>query len=148
MTSTTIDPKTNPPNPKQRYGDKKPPTAYFPLSALIYGLQAFYDGKLKYGPYNWREIPVEAMTYVEAAMRHLQLYKVGENFTRDTRVHNLGAVIACAAILLDAELHGTLIDNRPLSQAEADLLHEAEKWVQELNELHRKRMMEMEAAKA
>ncbi len=121
-----------PVNPKQIYGDKKPPLAYFPLSALLAGLEALYDGKLKYGPLNWRDNPVEAMTYVDGLIRHAQLYKVGEEFARDTQVKNLGAVIACAAILIDAEAHGTLIDNRRHSTIEADLLHEAEAWVARL----------------
>ena len=62
------------PNPKQLFGDKKPPLAYIPLSAQLANLEALYDGMQKYGPLNWRENPVEAMTYVEAAMRHLQLF--------------------------------------------------------------------------
>lgn len=126
-------------NPKQQFGDKKPPLGYFPLSAQLACMEALYDGKLKYGPHNWREIQVEAQTYVEAAIRHLQLWKVGEERTRDTSVHNLGAVMACCTILIDAQLHGTLIDNRPVSQEEADLLHAAEVWVERLKAVQRER---------
>jgi hypothetical protein len=126
-------------NPKQRFGDKKPPLGYIPLSALLALLEALYDGKLKYSPLNWRENPVEAQTYVEAALRHLQLWKVGEEKTRDTLVSNLGAVMACCTILIDAQLHGTLIDNRAKSQAEADLLHKAEEWVERLKAVQAER---------
>lgn len=129
-----------PPNPKQIYGDKKPPLAYIPMSAQLAELEAFFDGLLKYGPHNWRENPVEAMTYVEAAIRHLQLWKVGEERTRDTLVSNLGAVRACCGILIDAQLHGTLIDNRPISPVEADLLYAGEEWVARLKECHRQRV--------
>lgn len=130
---------TPPPNPKQIYGDKKPPLAYIPMSAQLAELEAFFDGMLKYGPHDWRKNPVEAMTYVEAAFRHLQLWKVGEALTRDTRVQNLGAVRACCGILIDAELHGTLIDNRPISQIEADLLYSGEEWVARLKECQKQR---------
>lgn len=130
-------------NPKEAFGNKKPPLAYIPLSGQLAELEALFDGMLKYGPLNWRESPVEAMTYVEAAMRHLQLYKVGEEITRDTLVQNLGAVKACCTILIDAALHGTLIDNRPHSQAEADLLYQGEEWVDRLKKVQRER----EAAK-
>ena len=126
-------------NPKQRFGDKKPPLGYFPLSAKLACMEALYDGKLKYGPHNWREIQVEAQTYVEAALRHLELWKVGEELTRDTLVKNLGAVMACCTILIDAQAHGTLIDNRAKSQVEADLLHDAEVWVERLKECQRQR---------
>lgn len=118
-----------PSDPKKINGDKKPPLGYIPLSSQLAELSALYDGMLKYGPHNWRTKEVEAMSYINAAIRHLQLYKVGEEFTRDTLVHNLGAVKACCTILIDAALHGTLIDNRPISQQEADLLHDGEEWV-------------------
>lgn len=132
-------PRQLPPNPKQAYGDKKPPLGYLPLSAKLACMEALYDGALKYGAHNWRQQPVEAMTYVEGAIRHLELYKVGEETTRDTLVSNLGAVMACCAILIDAAVHGTLLDNRRKSQAEADLLHEAETWVALLKEKQRER---------
>lgn len=133
-------------NPKQAFGDKKPPLAYIPLSAQLAELEALYDGMLKYEPHNWREIQVEAMTYVEAAMRHLQLWKVGEELTRDTLVKNLGAVKACCSILIDAAAHGTLIDNRPKSQVEADLLHQGEEWVERLKAVHRERLRQRQQA--
>lgn len=128
-----------PPNPKKIFGDKKPPLAYTPLSAELAMLEALYDGMLKYGPLNWREKPVEAMTYVEAAVRHLQLWKVGEEITRDTLVSNLGSVMACCAILIDSSAHGTMIDDRPKSQIEADLLHAGELWVERLKQKQRER---------
>ncbi|MEQ1950906.1 dATP/dGTP diphosphohydrolase domain-containing protein [Mesorhizobium yinganensis] len=129
-----------PANPKQIYGEKKPPLAYIPMSAQLAELEAFFDGQLKYGPHNWRQNPIEAMTYVEAAMRHLQLWKVGEEITRDTLVSNLGAVRACCGILIDSSLHGTLIDNRPKSQFEADLLYAGEEWVSRLKAVHQERL--------
>lgn len=135
-----------PTNPKQAFGDKKPPLGYIPLSAQLAELEALYDGLLKYDPLNWRETMVEAMTYVEAAMRHLQLWKVGEELTRDTLVKNLGAVKACCTILIDAAAHGTLIDNRPKSQVEADLLHEGEEWVERLKAVHKERLRQRQQA--
>lgn len=128
---------TNQQNPKQKFGDRKPPLTQFPLSAQIHATLAFYDGYLKYGWRNWRDQPVEAQTYIEAAMRHLRLFEVGEDYTRDTKIHNLGAVMACCAILIDAELAGTLIDNRKHNPKEADLLHEAEKTIEFLKELRK-----------
>jgi hypothetical protein len=124
-----------PPNPKQIYGDKKPPLDQFPLSAHIHACLALADGANKYGFRNWRDQPVEARTYIKGAMRHLRLFEVGENNTRDSDIHNLGAVIAGCAILIDAQLHGTMIDNRRHSPEEADLLHTAEAIVAHLADL-------------
>ena len=122
----------NPDNPKKVYGDKKPPLAQLPLIALAHASTAHYDGDLKYGFRNWREKPVEALTYVNAAMRHLMLWAEGEEQARDTKVNNLGAVIACCAILLDAQANEALIDNRSKSQAACDTLHDLEKLVVDL----------------
>lgn len=110
-------------NPKQQYGDKKPQLSLAPLSATIAQVEAQLDGKLKYGWVNWRVNRIEAHTYIDAALRHLRLYENGENYARDTKVYNLGAVMACCAILIDAELHGMLDDNRRLSPATCDMLH-------------------------
>jgi hypothetical protein len=111
-------------NPKKAFGDKKPGLHLNPLSAQIAQWEAQFDGALKYGEVNWRDQPVEAMTYIDAAIRHIRLYENGEKYARDTKVQNLGAVMACCAILIDAELHGTLIDNRKPSPQTCDLLHE------------------------
>lgn len=136
---TDTETKTLQPNPKQLFGDKKPPLTQLPLSAQIEATLAFYDGYLKYGWRNWRDQPVEAQTYIEAALRHLRLFEVGEDYTRDTEViHNLGAVIACCAILIDAAAHGTMIDNRKKNKVEADMLHEAEKSIEFLKKLRGK----------
>lgn len=125
---------TSEPNPKQIFGNKKPPLMQLPLVAVIHASMAHYDGELKYGFRNWREHPVEALTYLNAAMRHLQLWTEGEEYARDTGVNNLGSVIACCAILLDAQLNHALIDNRSKSSSACDLLHNIEHMVRNLQE--------------
>lgn len=129
----------NAPNPKQAFGNKKPPLAQLPLVARVAASAAHYDGDLKYGFRNWRERPVEALTYIHAAERHLALWAEGEEHARDTGVNNLGAVIACCAILLDAQINGALIDNRAPSPAACDYLHEAEALIARITETARAR---------
>ena len=113
---------SNPPNPKQRFGDMKVPLALFPSSALIHGAQAFADGAAKYGPYNWRDKAVEAMTYIHAAERHLRAWLDREEDAPDSGNHHLGHVLACVAIILDAQEQGNLIDNRPIVGTAAKVL--------------------------
>lgn len=122
-------------NPKQQYGDKKPALAQLPLVGMVAQSLAHMDGDYKYNFRNWRNDPVEAITYVNAALRHLMLWAEGEELARDTQVPNLGGVMACCAILLDAQANDTLIDNRSKSQAACDSLHDAEKIVQFLKQL-------------
>jgi hypothetical protein len=131
---------SNPPNPKKLYGDKKPPLHLLPLAGMVHQSLAHLDGNLKYGFENWNDVPVEKLTYVGAALRHLELYKYGESYARDTGVHNLGGVMACCAILLDAELNGNLIDNAKPSQASCDLLHQLEQIVARLQQMQQDRV--------
>lgn len=128
-----------PANPKQLFGDKKPDLRLLPLTAQLAQWAAHKDGANKYGPFNWRDNPVEANTYVNAAKRHLELFAAGENYARDTGVSNLGAVMACCAILIDSMAHDSLIDNRFKSQVDADALHNAESIVANLRALQEER---------
>ena len=105
--------KKLPPNPKQVFGAQKPNLALNPGYASAIQALAHEDGARKYGAFNWREDPVEAMTYVAAAKRHLDAWVDGDELTTDTGVPNLGSVMASIAILLDAQSCGCLIDNRP-----------------------------------
>lgn len=105
--------ETKPPNPKQAYGDKKPPLHLVPPVAITYMAVALKEGARKYGAYNWRTDDVEAMTYVGAAMRHLGAYLDGENLDPESGNPHLAHALASIAILVDAQESGKLIDNRP-----------------------------------
>lgn len=102
-------------NPKTAIGATKPDLSLIPPTAELHLATAMMDGGAKYGPYNWRDQPVSAMTYIAAARRHLAAFLDGENFDPISKVHHLGHMMACGAILLDAYETGSLIDNRPLS---------------------------------
>jgi len=101
------------PNPKQAFGDKKPPVHLIHSIAALHESAALHSGKRKYGENNYLESPVEAMTYVGAIKRHLDQWVSGERVDQKELVHHLGAIRACTNILLSAEACGTLIDNRP-----------------------------------
>ena len=123
-------------NPKQAFGNKKPPLGEIPASALIEASLAMFDGAGKYGSRNWRKNKVEAKTYIHAAMRHIELWAEGQERTTDTNVHNLAAVIACCAIVIDAQVTGALIDNRSKSPEVCKLMEDAEKVILELRQKH------------
>ena len=115
--------KTNLPNPKDLLGAKKVPFTCFPAAGQIHGSMAMEDGEYKYGFMNWREHPVKARIYIDAMKRHIAAWEDGEETAQDSLVHHLGHVIACAAILLDAQEVGNLIDDRSKSGKTADLLN-------------------------
>lgn len=111
------EPVTSVANPKQAYGDNKVGVQFVPPALMIAAAEALGPkpggGATKYGPYNWRDIPVECMTYVGAILRHILAYMDGEDIDPEGNKPHLGGIVANAAILLDAKSAGTLIDNRP-----------------------------------
>lgn len=115
-----------PPDPKQAFGDTKPNVALIPGTASAYLALGFECGAAKYGPFNWRNKAVEAMTYVAACKRHLDAWVDGEEVSSDTvttdrPVPNLAHALASLAIIVDALELGNLIDNRPLPGASSKL---------------------------
>jgi hypothetical protein len=118
-----------PPNPKALYGAQKPDLSLIPPVALAHAALALEEGARKYGAFNWRDSPVEARTYIAAALRHLGDYADRTDHSSDADVHNLGHVIACCAILLDATEGGHLIDNRATVPGKsAEVLDRLKNW--------------------
>jgi hypothetical protein len=110
--------KTTEPNPKQLYGDKKPPVHLIHQIAELHESAALHAGRRKYGENNYLKTEVEAMTYVGAILRHVKAWASGERVDPKELVHHLGAVKACCTILMTTEATGMLIDNRPTTAGE------------------------------
>jgi hypothetical protein len=110
-------PDVNGPNPKDLAGRSKPDLGLVSGTMIAHLAAALEDGAAKYGVANWRDIPVEARTYISAAMRHLLAWADGEDWVPDSHGHHLGHALATIAIVLDAWACGTLIDNRPKAGA-------------------------------
>ena len=134
-----IDPAKQPANPKQAAGDKKLPLYLVPYSFIAHTCVALFEGMKKYGLVNWRVAPVEAMTYASALERHLLKWVNGEQCDPETTVPHLANAAACLCILIDAEVNGTLIDNRPLpipGEHMDGMIGRLEKTILRLKELH------------
>lgn len=101
-------------NPKDLLGMKKVSVTKLPAVAVLHGAHAMMDGAAKYGPYNWRAKKVIASIYIDAILRHVGAWFEGQEVAEDSGVHHLGHAIACAAILLDAQETGNLVDDRPV----------------------------------
>ncbi len=119
-------------NPKDKVGVAKVMTlSVIPSSALVHLGEAMRYGALEaplkdgghgYGRFNWRDTKVEALLYMDAAMRHGLNWIDGEDRAPDSKVHHLGHFMACAGIILDAMECGTLVDNRPTMGPAPELL--------------------------
>jgi hypothetical protein len=140
-----------PTNPKQLYGDKKPPVHLIHQIAELHESAALHAGRRKYGENNYLKTEVEAMTYVGAILRHVKAWASGERVDPKELVHHLGAVKACCTILMTTEATGMLIDNRPTTpihkhnvslaprtymQATAETFAEVERTIEHLNKLY------------
>lgn len=101
-------------NPKDSYGSKKVSITKLPAVGILHGSMGMQYGASQYDPYNWRDNAVIASIYVDAIARHLLAwFDEKEEVASDSGVTHLGHIIANAAIILDAQATGNLIDDRP-----------------------------------
>lgn len=100
-------------NPKDAIGSSKLPLHLVPDSLSCFAALAFLEGALKYGQFNWRVAGVRASIYLSAMERHMRKWKAGEDSDPRTGVPHLASIVACAAIIMDADLCGKLNDDRP-----------------------------------
>lgn len=109
-------------NPKTVFGNAKPSMFAVPNTALICLGLAMDDGRRKYGLMNWREHPVSASTYIDAIDRHKMAWVDSQEVADDSGVHHLAHIMACCAILIDAQLYGTMKDDRPIPGQSPELI--------------------------
>lgn len=102
------------PNPKyvQAQKDGKMPLEYLVYSVLVQDAIVHKHGADKYGVRNWREDAITASTYEGAMLRHFLAWAQGEDIDPDSGQPHLSHLRACCAVVLDADAHGKLIDDR------------------------------------
>lgn len=117
---------SKPTNPKDALAVSKLPLHLVPDTVRVFSALAFAEGAAKYGAYNWRVAGVRASVYRSALDRHLASWWNGEAADPVTGVPHLASIIACAGILLDADLCGKLTDDRPPSAPIGDAIRAME----------------------
>ncbi len=100
-------------DPKGEAGSRKSPMWLLPhhvkqAASWVLGL-----GAKKYGPWNWRKTRVCASTYLSAIQRHLGAWEEREDTDTESGQSHLAHIIANCAILMDAQKHQCLEDDRP-----------------------------------
>jgi len=116
-----------PVNPKDIQATRKVALGLLPAAGKIYGALAMAQGAAKYGPYNWRDSKVLTTVYLDAIERHLEAIYDGEWCAKDSNVPHLGHIIAGAAIILDANGVGNLVNDLPPPGPAAAILAKHEK---------------------
>lgn len=101
-------------NPKhiQALKDGKDPLEYLVMSCWEEDAKCHKHGADKYGERNWRIDKIKTSTYEGAILRHFKAYFSGESTDPDSGLSHLTHIRACCAVMLDAEKHGMLIDDR------------------------------------
>jgi len=102
-------------DPKQSCAGKKLSFDSVPITLKVIAVAANQSGADKYGAYNWLKLEDGSMslnTYINAVERHLTLFRAGQDYTSDTGVHNLDAIIAGIAVARDAMIFGKIFDDR------------------------------------
>lgn len=100
-------------NPKDAIGSVKLPLHLWPAEATAMGCLAMLEGKLVYGRSNFvADGGVIASIYVDACERHLKAWMSGEEYSPDRGIPHLANALGCLAILVKAQAHGKLIDDR------------------------------------
>lgn len=102
-----------PTNPKDAIAGSKLDYTCIPDTLKMYVATAFMEGALKYGKFNWRHAGVRASVYISALQRHLDKWVAGEEVDPETGVKHLANAMACLGILMDAQAHDKLTDDRP-----------------------------------
>jgi hypothetical protein len=99
-------------NPKALAGRQKLSYSTVPEVSQMYLAAAHDLGAIKYGAHNWRQVPIKARDYIDAIRRHLTMWASGEDIDPESGLPHLACAMAGISIVLDAEVHGTLIDDR------------------------------------
>jgi len=113
-------------NPKDILAGRKVALGLLPGAGKIYGALAMSEGAKKYGPYNWREKGVLHTVYLDAIERHLEALRDGQWLDPKSGYPHLGHIVAGAAIVLDANSVGKLINDLPPPGKAAEILDKYE----------------------
>ena len=117
ITVPVVDGTMKSTNPKDAIGSSKLPLHLWPETATIMGCVGLLDGMLKYGRSNWRHSGVRVSIYLDAIRRHLGAYGEGEDYDQDSGAPHLAHALACLAIIVDADAHGKLMDDRQYAES-------------------------------
>ena len=100
------------------------------------GCIGFLEGYCKYGRNNYRVLGVRASVYYDAAKRHLDAWFDGEDLSPEGIPH-LANLLACVAIIVDAQAAGKLNDDRNVKGGYRNLISYLTPFVAELKEKYK-----------
>jgi hypothetical protein len=113
-------------NPKDFVGASKAPLSTISRRVMHELGLAMFEGECQYWRHNYRAAEVRAMVYLDAMGRHVSAWIEGQDIDPKSGLSHLVKAMACLHIIRDAQLYGSLIDDRPPAQDDLN-------WIDELN---------------
>jgi hypothetical protein len=107
-------------NPKDAIGASKAPLSTLEAQVVHEIALGMFEGECKYWRHNYIASRVRAMVYVDAHDRHMSAWKSGQDIDPDSGLSHLVKAMACLHIIRAAEIHGSLIDDRPPANPDPD----------------------------
>ena len=111
-------------NPKDFVGASKSPMSTVSRRVIHELGLAMLEGECKYWRHNYRAARVRVMVYMDALERHVSAFIEGQDIDPESGLPHLIKAMACLAIVRDAQIYGSLIDDRPPAQADPNWLDE------------------------
>ena len=91
-------------------------------------------GAFKYGAYNYRDTNISTTTYHDAILRHFMLWADGEDTDPESKASHLAHIMACCALMIDAQENGKLVDERSKTGSVRPMLDRSAKLAREFRE--------------
>lgn len=91
----------------------KPPISLVPARFTIEVAKCMKTGADKRSPYNWRQSKISVMQTLDKVLRHILRVQEGGDIDDESGLYNLAHAAADIAVLLDAQLTGSVVDDRP-----------------------------------
>jgi len=96
--------------------DREYETPYhvLPWRVVMEAALGMMEGARKYGRHNYRKMGVRASVYYDAGCRHLLDFIEGTDVDKDSGLSHLAKFLSCISVLLDCQLMGNWVDDRPI----------------------------------
>ena len=89
-----------------KFDGDKPRMGLVPPAALFEVANVLTFGAKKYLPGNWQYVKDGKERYLDAALRHIYLYQLGEELDPESKYHHLAHAICCLMFILDSDKLG------------------------------------------
>ena len=85
----------------EKFDQGKPSWSLLPQHTTREVVNVLTFGAAKYDRENWRKVPQLQLRYYDAAMRHIDAYRGGEQLDPESDLHHLAHAICCLMFMVE-----------------------------------------------